>query len=71
MAKIEERWNNGMVEDWNVEPNLPAFQPSVQIVYGILNYIAKEGDSVIVAKLLGAAPVGIYKMGYSLLQHAD
>lgn len=34
--------------------------------YGIFNYIAKEGDSIIVAKLLGATPVGIYKMGYSL-----
>jgi len=34
--------------------------------YGIFNYIAREGDSIIVAKLLGAASVGIYKMGYSL-----
>lgn len=34
--------------------------------YGIFNYIAREGDSIVVAKLLGATPVGIYKMGYSL-----
>ena len=34
--------------------------------YGIFNYIAKEGDSIVVAKLLGATSVGIYKMGYSL-----
>lgn len=34
--------------------------------YGVFNYIAREGDSIVVAKLLGATPVGIYKMGYSL-----
>lgn len=34
--------------------------------YGVFNYLAKEGDSIIVAKLLGATSVGIYKMGYSL-----
>lgn len=34
--------------------------------YGIFSYIAREGDSIVVAKLLGATPVGIYKMGYSL-----
>lgn len=33
--------------------------------YGIFNYIAKEGDSIVVAKLLGVTQVGIYKMGYS------
>ena len=34
--------------------------------YGIFNYIAREGDSIVVGKLLGATPLGIYKMGYSL-----
>lgn len=32
--------------------------------YGIFNYIAQEGDTIIVGKLLGAFPVGIYQMGY-------
>ena len=34
--------------------------------YGIFNYIAQQGDNIIVAKLLGANPVGIYQMGYRL-----
>lgn len=34
--------------------------------YGIFNYIAQEGDTIVVGKLLGASPVGIYQMGYRL-----
>ena len=34
--------------------------------YGIFNYIAKEGDTIVIGKLLGAAPTGIYQMGYRL-----
>lgn len=34
--------------------------------YGIFNYIAQQGDVIVVGKLLGAAPVGIYQMGYRL-----
>ena len=34
--------------------------------YGIFNYIAQEGDTIMVGKLLGAFPVGIYQMGYKL-----
>lgn len=32
-------------------------------LYGIFNYIAQEGDSIVIGKLLGASPVGIYQMG--------
>lgn len=32
--------------------------------YGIFNYIAQEGDSIVVGKLLGAFSVGIYQMAY-------
>lgn len=32
--------------------------------YGIFNYIAQEGDTIVVGKILGAFPVGIYQMGY-------
>lgn len=31
--------------------------------YGIFNYIAQEGDAIVIGKLLGASPVGIYQMG--------
>lgn len=34
--------------------------------FGIFNYIAQEGDTIVVGKLLGASPVGIYQMGYRL-----
>ncbi len=34
--------------------------------YGIFNYIGQEGDTIVVGKLLGAYPVGIYQMGYRL-----
>lgn len=34
--------------------------------YGIFNYIAQEGDTIVVGKILGAAPTGIYQMGYRL-----
>jgi len=34
--------------------------------YGIFNYIAQNGDTIVVGKLLGAFPVGIYQMGYRL-----
>lgn len=32
--------------------------------YGIFNYIAQQGDAIMVGKLLGAGPTGIYQMGY-------
>lgn len=32
-------------------------------LYGIFNYIAQEADSIVIGKLLGAYPVGIYQMG--------
>jgi len=35
-------------------------------LYGILNYIASEGDSVTVGRLLGAGPLGIYQLGYTI-----
>lgn len=31
--------------------------------YGIFNYMAQEGDAIVIGKLLGASPVGIYQMG--------
>ena len=34
--------------------------------YGIVNYVAQQGDTIVVGKLLGAAPTGIYQMGYRL-----
>lgn len=34
--------------------------------FGIFNYIAQEGDTIVVGKILGASPVGIYQMGYRL-----
>lgn len=34
--------------------------------FGIFNYIAQEGDTIVVGKILGAGPVGIYQMGYRL-----
>lgn len=34
--------------------------------YGIFNYVAQEGDTIVVGKILGAYPVGIYQMGYRL-----
>lgn len=34
--------------------------------YGIFNYIAAQGDTIAIGKLLGAAPTGIYQMGYRL-----
>ncbi|MBI2613666.1 MAG: oligosaccharide flippase family protein [Candidatus Levybacteria bacterium] len=34
--------------------------------YGIFNYIAQQGDTIAIGKLLGAAPTGIYQMGYRL-----
>lgn len=35
-------------------------------VYGIFSYIAQQGDTIVVGKLLGANLVGIYQMGYRL-----
>lgn len=32
----------------------------------IFDYFAKQGDSVIVGKILGVAPLGIYQMGYKI-----
>jgi len=32
--------------------------------YGIFNYLAQEGDTVVVGKLLGAQSLGIYQMAY-------
>lgn len=34
--------------------------------YGIFNYIAVQGDIIAIGKLLGAAPTGVYQMGYRL-----
>lgn len=34
--------------------------------FGIFNYIAQEGDSIVVGKILGASSTGIYQMGYRL-----
>lgn len=34
--------------------------------YGIFNYIAQNGDNIIVGKLLGTSPLGIYQMGYNI-----
>lgn len=35
-------------------------------VYGIFNYIAQEGDNIIVARVMGAPALGIYQMAYKL-----
>lgn len=35
-------------------------------LFGIFNYIAQEGDNVVVGKMLGAASLGIYQMGYKI-----
>ncbi len=34
--------------------------------YGIFNYIAQNGDNIIVGKLLGSSSLGIYQMGYNI-----
>lgn len=34
--------------------------------YGIFNYIAQNGDNIVVGKLLGSTPLGIYQMGYAI-----
>ncbi len=34
--------------------------------YGIFNYVAQNGDNIIVGKLLGSSPLGIYQMGYNI-----
>lgn len=34
--------------------------------YGIFNYIAQNGDNIVVGKLLGPTPLGIYQMGYNI-----
>lgn len=34
--------------------------------YGIFNYIAQNGDNIVVGKLLGSTPLGIYQMGYTI-----
>lgn len=34
--------------------------------FGIFNFVAQEGDTIVVGKILGASLVGIYQMGYRL-----
>lgn len=35
-------------------------------LYGILNFAALKGDSVIIGRVLGSGPLGIYQMGYTI-----
>ena len=35
-------------------------------IYGIFNYVAQQGDNIMVGKLLGASPLGIYQMAYKI-----
>ena len=35
-------------------------------LYGIINYAASKGDSVIIGRLLGSGLLGIYQMGYTV-----
>ena len=35
-------------------------------LYGILNFAASKGDSVIIGRILGSGPLGIYQMGYTI-----
>lgn len=35
-------------------------------LYGILNFVASKGDSVIIGRVLGSGPLGIYQMGYTI-----
>ncbi len=35
-------------------------------LFGIFNYFAQEGDNIVVGRVLGTSPLGIYQMGYKL-----
>lgn len=35
-------------------------------LYGILNFAASKGDSIIIGRVLGSGPLGIYQMGYTI-----
>ncbi|MDO8621278.1 MAG: oligosaccharide flippase family protein [Candidatus Levybacteria bacterium] len=35
-------------------------------LYGILNFAASKGDSIIIGRALGSGPLGIYQMGYTI-----